>query len=92
MKSGVWREKFPLPGCRMPDNESLWRWHYKLESGRRKELREIRAVIEWMIVVIKVMGKDGFSYCNANKSGVCFKQWNGVPLGICQVLAFFVSI
>lgn len=38
------------------------------------------------------MGKEGFSYCNANKSGTCFKQWNSMPLGIFQVLPFFVSI
>lgn len=49
-----------------------------------------RAVREWVIVVIKVTGKEGFSYCNANKAGVCFKQWNSVPLGICQVLAFLL--
>lgn len=57
----------------MPDNESSRRQHYKLESGR-SEVKEIRAVKEWMIVVIKVMGKEGLSYCNANKLGACFKQ------------------
>lgn len=92
MESAAWREKSSLPGCRTPDNESSWRQHYKLESGRREEGKEIRAVIERMIVVIKVMGKEGFSYCNANKSGECFKQWNCVPFGICQVLAVLVSI
>lgn len=45
-----------------------------------------------MIVVIKVMGKEGFSYCNTNKSGACFKQRNSVPFGMCQNLVFFVSI
>lgn len=44
-----------------------------MEFGRREEGKEIRVVIERMIVVIKVMGKEGFSYCNVNKLGECFK-------------------
>ena len=75
----------------MPDNEYLGRGHCKLESGRR-EVKEIRAIREWMIVVIKVMGKERFSYCNANKSEACLRQVNPAPLGICQVPAFLVSI
>lgn len=84
MEGGGEGEKYPLPGCSRPGNESSWKWHYKLESERRKEVRQVRAIIGWVIVVIKVMGKEGFSYWNENKSEVSFKQWHSVPLKNCQ--------
>ena len=76
----------------MPDHESLQSRHYRLESGRREDVKESRAIVEQMMVVNKDMSKEGFSSCNANKSEAHLKQGNSVPLGICQVLAFLISI
>lgn len=76
----------------MPDHESLQSGHYRLESGRREEVKETRGIVERMMGIIKATSQEGFSSCNANKSEARLKQGNSVPLGICQVLAFLISM
>ena len=84
----AWREMFPLPGNRMPDRESLQSGHYRLESGRREEVKETSAIVEWMMGIIKAMSQEGFSSRNANKSEAHLKQGNSVSWNLSSSCLF----
>lgn len=83
-----------VPSARAQDARSwtLQSEHYRLESGRRGDGKATRDIVGRMMVVIEAMSKEGIGSCNANKSEARLKQGNSVPLGICWVLAFLISI